>query len=73
MLRTGPSRRARRARVAVVKNGVVLSVALGLGPVQAIGSITELLMATGRSPDFQEAVEAWLDMFREDETLGSKS
>jgi len=33
---------------------------------QAIGSITELLMATGRSPDFQEAVEAWLDMFREE-------
>ena len=29
-------------------------------------------MATGRSPDFQEAVEAWLDMFREDEP-GSKS
>ena len=33
---------------------------------EAIGSITELLMATGRSPDFQAAVEEWLDMFRED-------
>ncbi|CAK9041028.1 unnamed protein product [Durusdinium trenchii] len=33
---------------------------------QAIGAITELLMATGRSAAFQGAVEAWLDMFREE-------
>ena len=35
-------------------------------PREAIGAITELLMATGRTPAFQSAVEAWLDMFREE-------
>ena len=34
--------------------------------VEAIGAITELLMATGRTPAFQAAVEAWLNMYREE-------
>jgi len=33
---------------------------------RAIGAITELLMATGRTPAFQAAVEAWLNMYREE-------
>lgn len=36
---------------------------------EAIGAITELLMATGRTPAFQAAVEAWLNMYREEGLL----
>lgn len=40
---------------------------------EAIGAITELLMATGRTTEFQGAVEAWLDMFREEPSSAQAS
>lgn len=40
---------------------------------EAIGAITELLMATGRTAEFQGAVEAWLDMFREEPSSAQAS
>jgi hypothetical protein len=57
--------------IAVYEGGVGLVEDGTIESGKAIGAITELLMATGRSPDFQAAVEAWLDMYREE--LGDTS
>ncbi len=43
--------------------------------VQATGYVTELLIAVGRSREFQADVKAWLDSLREDPiwlTIGTK-
>mmetsp|Transcript_134092 Transcript_134092/g.428462 ORF Transcript_134092/g.428462 Transcript_134092/m.428462 type:complete len:2501 (-) Transcript_134092:185-7687(-) len=52
--------------VVVYEGGVGLVEDGAIESGKATGFVTELLIATGRSPAFQSAVKAWLDMFREE-------
>eukprot|EP00930_Biecheleria_cincta_P036104 TRINITY_DN24783_c0_g1_i1.p1 TRINITY_DN24783_c0_g1~~TRINITY_DN24783_c0_g1_i1.p1 ORF type:complete len:2581 (+),score=311.66 TRINITY_DN24783_c0_g1_i1:162-7904(+) len=51
-------------KLAVYEGGVGLVEAGTIETGEAFGSITETLMAVGRRPQFQSAVESWLDMYR---------
>lgn len=52
--------------VAIYEGGVGLVEAGAIETGEATGAVTELLMATGRSPEFRPAVSKWLTVFREE-------